>query len=154
MQENQPSIDRGEQFAQTAPDVTDKGKSVYTIGELSKEFDVTLRTLRFYEDKGLLNPNRRGTTRLYSRRDRSRLNLIQMGKRVGFSLDQIKEMLDLYDLGDAQVPQLKVALTRFEEQISRLKQQRIDIDRVIDEMQRTHTVIAGMLRQKQSPNND
>ena len=154
MQENQPPIDRDEQYAQTTPDVSDKGKSVYSIGELSKEFDVTLRTLRFYEDKGLLNPNRRGTTRLYSRRDRSRLNLIQMGKRVGFSLDQIKEMLDLYDLGDAQVPQLKVALTRFEEQISRLKQQRIDIDRVIDEMQRTHTVIAGMLRQKQSPNND
>ena len=149
MQENQPQIDRADQFEQTPPDVADKGKSVYSIGELSKEFDVTLRTLRFYEDKGLLNPNRRGTTRLYSRRDRSRLNLIQMGKRVGFSLDQIKEMLDLYDLGDAQVPQLKVALTRFEEQISRLKQQQIDIDRVIDEMQRTHTVIAGMLRQKQ-----
>ena len=72
MQKNQPQIDRADQFEQTPPDVADKGKSVYSIGELSKEFDVTLRTLRFYEDKGLLNPNRRGTTRLYSRRDRSR----------------------------------------------------------------------------------
>ena len=72
-------------------------EAVYRIGELSKEFDVTLRTLRFYEDKGLLSPRRIGNTRLYSRADRTRLKLILLGKRVGMSLLDVKEILDLYD---------------------------------------------------------
>jgi DNA-binding transcriptional MerR regulator len=80
-------------------------KDIYSIGDLSREFGVTLRTLRFYEDKGLISPQRRGTTRLYNRRDRARLQLILRGKKVGFSLEDIKEMLDLYDLRDGQVTQ-------------------------------------------------
>ena len=92
--------------------------ATYTIGELAREFDVTLRTLRFYEDKGLVNPRRDGATRIYTRRDRGRLKLVLMGKRVGFSLSQIREMLDLYDFRHGQVSQMRVAIERFNEQIA------------------------------------
>ena len=83
------------------------GRNVFTIGDLAREFDVTLRALRFYEDKGLLTPRRQGLQRLYDRRDRKRLKLILMGKRVGFSLGEIREMLDLYETPNGQVKQLR-----------------------------------------------
>src|SRR5262249_53367270 len=85
----------------------------YSITELCREFDVTPRTLRFYEQKVLLAPARRGWTRLFSYRDRARLQLILRGKKVGFSLEEIKEMLDLYNLKDGQLTQLRVASTKF-----------------------------------------
>ena len=72
----------------------------FTITDLAGEFKITPRTIRFYEDKHLLQPSRQGLSRVYSRRDRARLQLILRGKRLGFSLAEIKEMLDLYDLGD------------------------------------------------------
>ena len=72
-------------------------EETFRIGELAREFDVTLRTLRFYEDKGLLNPRRVGNLRLYTRGDRARLRIILLGKRVGFSLKDIREILELYD---------------------------------------------------------
>ncbi len=121
----------------------------YSIGDLAREFDVTLRTLRFYEDKGLLNPRRQGQTRIYNRRDRARLKLALMGKKVGFSLDEIKEMLDLYDLKDGQVVQLKVALDRFTKQIRVLEEQKADIESAISELTRTRDVVAGMLHEKE-----
>ena len=73
-----------------------------TIGELCEEFGVTARALRFYEDEALISPERRGTQRLYSERDRARLAWILRGKRVGLSLSDIKELLDLYDVGDGR----------------------------------------------------
>ena len=85
-------------------------KSSFTISDMAREFGVTLRRLRFYEDKHLLNPRRDGMNRLYSRRDRARLKLVLMGKKVGFSLAEIKDMLDLYDLKDGQATQLQAAL--------------------------------------------
>ncbi|MCC2113902.1 MAG: MerR family DNA-binding transcriptional regulator, partial [Hyphomicrobiales bacterium] len=106
-------------------------KTTFTIGDLAREFGTTLRTLRFYEDKGLLHPKRDGQQRLYSRRDRARLNLILRGKRVGFSLNEIREMVDLYDLRDGQVTQLRVALSKFSEQIAVLEEQRRDIEQAI-----------------------
>ena len=121
---------------------------MYTIGDLSREFDVTLRTLRFYEDKGLLNPKRQGMTRLYNRRDRARLKLVLMGKKVGFSLVEIKEMLDLYDLKDGQEIQLKVALEKFQSQIDVLNQQKLDIEQAIDELTHTMDVVSGMLQER------
>ncbi len=127
----------------------DTGPLSYTIGDLAKEFDVTLRTLRFYEDKNLLNPRREGMTRIYSRRDRARLKLVLMGKKVGFSLTEIKDMLDLYDLRDGQVTQLRVALGRFTEQIEVLQRQRDDVDRAIADLERTVAVVSGMLREKE-----
>ncbi len=128
----------------------DSDAAFYTIGDLAREFGITLRTLRFYEDKGLLNPRRRGLTRLYSRRDRARLKLVLMGKRVGFSLSEIKDMLNLYDLRDGQVTQLRVALSRFEEQISVLEQQKIDIEQAIDDLKQTVDVVATKLKDKES----
>ncbi|WP_316859009.1 MerR family DNA-binding transcriptional regulator [uncultured Cohaesibacter sp.] len=125
------------------------GPLSYTIGDLAKEFGVTLRTLRFYEDKNLLNPRRDGLNRVYSRRDRARLKLVLMGKKVGFSLSEIKGMLDLYDLRDGQVSQLRVALDRFSKQISFLQQQRADVDQAIADLERTVEVVSGMLREKE-----
>ena len=121
----------------------------FTIGDLAKEFDVTLRTLRFYEDKGLLNPRREGLNRIYGRRDRARLKLVLMGKRVGFSLTEIKEMLDLYDLRDNQVTQLRVALRKFREQMSILEQQKKDIESALDEVKTTVQEIDGLLKTKE-----
>jgi DNA-binding transcriptional MerR regulator len=124
-------------------------KTTFTIGDLAREFGVTLRTLRFYEDRGLLAPRRAGASRLYGRRDRARLKLVLLGKRVGFSLDEIREMLDLYDLKDGQTTQLRVSLARFGEQIDSLKRQRADIDTAIRELSRTVEVVSGMLRERE-----
>jgi len=118
---------------------------VFTISDLSSEFELTTRTLRFYETRGLLEPRRRGQTRLYSRRDRARLKLILQGKRVGFSLSDIKEMLDLYDLKDGQATQLRVSLRRFKERISDLERQKIDIEEAITDLNRTCQIVEGML---------
>jgi DNA-binding transcriptional MerR regulator len=118
-----------------------RGREVFTIRDLTKEFDVSARTLRFYEEKGLLDPARRGEQRLYSRRDRARLAYVLAGKAVGFSLEEVREMLDLYDVGDGQATQLKVALKKFGERIERLERQKAEIDRVIAELTRAS---AGM----------
>src|SRR6202042_3633246 len=79
---------------------------IYTIRQLTKEFSVTARTLRFYEDEGLIAPERRGQTRIYSQRDRARIILILRGRRVGFSLAEIRGILDLYEMHDGGVTQL------------------------------------------------
>lgn len=125
-------------------------KTQFTIGDLAKEFGCTLRTLRFYEDKGLLNPRRDGVNRIYNRRDRARLKLVLMGKSVGFSLSEIRDMLDLYDLRDGQVTQLRVALSKFNEQITILQNQRKDIDQAIEELSRTVEIVSGMLKHKET----
>jgi DNA-binding transcriptional MerR regulator len=127
----------------------DSGKSTFSIGELAREFGVTLRTLRFYEDKQLLTPQRVGVNRLYGRRDRARLKLILLGKKVGFSLDDIRSLLDFYDLRDGQPAQLKLALAKFGEQIEVLRRQREDIEEAIAELTRTVAVVAGMLRDRE-----
>ncbi|MCC6947328.1 MAG: MerR family DNA-binding transcriptional regulator [Bradyrhizobiaceae bacterium] len=121
------------------------GQDEFTIRDLIREFGVTARTLRFYEEKGLLAPRREGQDRLYSRRDRARLKYVLMGKCVGFSLEEIRDMLDLYDLGDGQVTQLKVAHERFREQIDRLQRQRQEIDRALAELERARAAVAEML---------
>ena len=99
-------------------------RDIFTIRDLTKEFGVSARTLRFYEEKGLLDPTRRGEQRLYTRRDRARLAYVLAGRTVGFSLEEVREMLDLYDLGDGQVTQLKVALTKFGERVERLEEEK------------------------------
>ena len=119
----------------------------YTISELAREFDVTPRALRFYEDKDLLHPDRDGMNRVYSVRDRARLKLIVSGKRVGFSLNDIREMLDLYDLGDNQRAQLRASHTKHLEQIKKLEKQRQDIDDAIEELERGITWMEERLAQ-------
>jgi DNA-binding transcriptional MerR regulator len=121
------------------------GRDVFTIRDLTKEFAVSARTLRFYEEKGLLDPRRNGEQRLYSRRDRARLRYVLMGKSVGFSLEDVREMLDLYDLGDGRRTQLQVALAKFQERVVRLERQRADIDRAIAELSRASLEIESML---------
>lgn len=121
----------------------------FTIGDLASEFGVTLRTLRFYEDKQLLSPRRQGASRLYSRRDRARLKLILLGKKVGFSLNQIKEMFDLYDLKEGKATQLRTALARFGAHIEVLRRQKEDIEQAIGELTQTMGVVAGMLRDRE-----
>lgn len=126
-----------------APDEADT--AVYRIGDLAQEFGVTLRTLRFYEDKGLLTPERVGVTRLFTRRDRARLKLILLGKRLGFSLTEIKRMIELYDPHGKNVTQLKVALEKGEAQMRVLEEQRDSINIAIDELGRTIDVVRDML---------
>lgn len=133
-------------------DINDRDRT-YSITELCKEFDVTPRTLRFYEQKGLLSPARRGWTRLFSYRDRARLKLILRGKRVGFSLEEIKEMLDLYNLRDGQLTQLRVASTKMRERLSALQTQRVELEHAIEDLERTVEIIDGMLKERAESGN-
>lgn len=118
----------------------------YTIKELSAEFDVTPRTLRYYEDQGLLSPERRGQHRIYHATDRVRLAWILRGRRVGFSLAEIGEMLDLYDVGDGRETQRAVTLTRCNERIKALEAQREDLNATLNELQGFAALISSMTR--------
>jgi DNA-binding transcriptional MerR regulator len=113
----------------------------FSISDLCAEFAVTPRALRFYEDEGLIAPERRGTQRIYSHRDRARLAWILRGKRVGFSLAEIKEMIDLYDIGDGRRVQRQVTLERCRERIGLLENQKKDIDAHIAELERFVSLI-------------
>jgi DNA-binding transcriptional MerR regulator len=126
-------------------------QTTFTIGDLAREFGVTLRTLRFYEDKHLLKPRREGQSRLYSRRDRARLKLVLLGKQVGFSLDEIKEMLAFYELREGDTVQLRAALHRFSKQIEVLERRKIAVQQAIEELRRTMSIVAGMLHPSATP---
>jgi len=106
----------------------------YSISDLTSEFGCTARALRFYEDEGLIAPARVGLTRVYSKRDRARLAWIMRAKNVGFSLTEIREMIDLYDLDDGRVEQRRVTVEKCKTHIAKLKAQRADIDSSIKEL--------------------
>jgi Predicted transcriptional regulators len=114
----------------------DASQKTYTIRELSQEFDVTPRSLRFYEDQGLLSPRREGQKRIYSRRDRARLKLILRGKRLGMSLSEIYQILSLYDSPEGgEIRQLEVYLAQLEEKRQMLLQRRKDIEEALAELE-------------------
>ncbi|HHQ4450779.1 MULTISPECIES: MerR family transcriptional regulator [Aeromonas] len=111
----------------------DEGRR-FSISELAREFDITTRSIRFYEDQGLLNPAREGQTRIYSKQDRVRLKLTLRGKRLGFSLAEIRELFDLYDADKSSRTQLQTMLGLVKEKRETLQQQMEDIRMVLLEL--------------------
>ncbi|WP_374354106.1 MerR family DNA-binding transcriptional regulator [Chitinimonas sp.] len=106
----------------------------YTITELAREFDLTPRAIRHYEHEGLLAPGRQGRNRVFTRADRTRLKLVLRGKRLGFSLQETRELFDLYDAARDERPQLAKLLEFLRPKREALEQQRLDIDAVLREM--------------------
>lgn len=109
-------------------------RELSTVNELADDLGITARALRFYETKGLITPQRAGTTRVYTRRDRARLILILRGKRLGFSLAEIREYLDLYDADRGNVRQMKLLLARVRDRLARLAQQRTALEAATAEL--------------------
>ncbi len=113
--------------------------TTYTITELAKEFDVTTRAIRFYEDKGLLKPARNGLTRVYTPRDRVRLKLVLRGKRIGFSLNEVREIMDMYDSAPGEVGQLDYMLDKLAQRRAMLHRQQQDIELTLKELNEIET---------------
>ena len=107
----------------------------YSIAELAREFDITTRAIRYYEDQGLLAPARRGQARIYAQRDRTRLKLILRGKRLGFSLAEVAEIIELYDNQPGETGQLDFFLAKIAGRRGLLEQQREDIAVILDELE-------------------
>jgi len=122
----------------------------YSIAEMAKEFEITTRTIRFYEDKGLVVPNRSGQRRIYTARDRVRLRLIMRGKRLGFSLDEILEIFDLYDSDPTEVSQLKHFLGKINQRKKQLERQHQDIVDTLSELSRIEAQCTDLLNEKEN----
>jgi DNA-binding transcriptional MerR regulator len=121
---------------------------IYSIAELAREFAITARTIRFYEDEGLIKPRRQGLTRLYTAGDRTRLGWILRGKRLGFSLGEIKELLDLYQVDRTGNQQLRELLRRSRLHIDDLERRRQDLDAHIQEFKDVESQVAAELKQR------
>lgn len=118
---------------------------LFSIGDLSREFGVTTRTIRFYEDQGLLSPTREGQNRIYRPRDRVRLKLILRGKRLGFSLKEIKELIELYDAPEGETGQLRSFIDKIRARRGELMVQKQDIEHVLDELDSLERRCADLL---------
>ncbi|MBX5464246.1 MAG: MerR family DNA-binding transcriptional regulator [Clostridia bacterium] len=120
----------------------------YTISELAEAFDTTPRALRYYEELGLLAPEREGPHRLYGERDRVRLKLILRGRRLGFSLEEIREMLDLYDLDPSEVTQLREVLRRGRRRIAEVEGQIAELQALLAELRDREAELRRLLAEK------
>jgi len=129
-------------------DASSDPQRIYSIAELAREFAITARTIRFYEDEGLIKPRRQGLTRLYSAHDRTRLGWILRGKRLGFSLAEIKELLDLYQVDRTGVQQLRELLRRSRLHIDDLERKRRDLDAHISEFKEVESQVTAELKQR------
>ena len=127
--------------------LSEKERGEFSIGELAAEFDVTPRAIRFYEDHGLLAPRRAGQRRIYSPRDRTRLKLTLRGKRLGLTLSEIRELIDMYEPGRDERPQLARFLAVLEAHKTTLLQQRGDIEAQLTELQAFEKKIRKQLKQ-------
>ncbi len=123
-------------------------ETTYTITELSREFNVTPRAIRFYEDQGLLSPAREGRRRVYSRRDRVRLKLILRGKRLGFQLSETRALFELYDSDHGELGQMQYFLEKIHERRELLQQQRRDIEAVLSELEVAERSVREALRSR------
>src|SRR5215831_3846875 len=130
------------------PDASSDPQRIYSIAELAREFAITARTIRFYEDEGLIKPRRQGLTRLYSAHDRTRLGWILRGKRLGFSLAEIKELLDLYQVDRTGVQQMRELLRRSRLHIADLEHKRDDLDAHIKDFKEVEAHASAELRQR------
>jgi len=124
---------------------------VYSIGDLVKELGVSARAIRFYEDHGLLAPQRAGGNRIYTGRELARLKLILRGKRLGFSLADIGELLDLYDADRDHLAQLRQTLAKGRARIAELEQQRLELDLTLKELRTLEALIATTIKQRENP---
>ena len=131
---------------------SDTGERNFSIGELAGEFGITSRTLRLYEEEGLLDPQRDGTRRIYNERNRVRLRLILRGKRLGWSLSEIRESFHLYDSSHGESAQLESMLGKLEQRRETLIAQRSDIDSALQDLERVETNARRALREVQAGN--
>jgi DNA-binding transcriptional MerR regulator len=123
----------------------------YNISELAQEFGVTTRTLRHYEDQGLVTPTREGINRIYSHRDRVRLKLALRGKRLGFSLSELRELFQLYDLANDERRQLEEFAVKLERRRAQLEQQREDVEVMLNEINFFSTQCQRLLAEGDGP---
>jgi DNA-binding transcriptional MerR regulator len=123
---------------------------LYSIGDLASEFAISHRAIRFYEDHGLLTPQRIGGNRVYSHRDRARLQLVLRGKRLGFALADIKELLDLYDVDPNHLEQLRATLAKGHERIAELERQQREIALTLKELRAVELYIENRIREKEA----
>jgi DNA-binding transcriptional MerR regulator len=123
---------------------------LYSIGDLSSEVGISHRAIRFYEDQGLLAPQRIGGNRIYGHRDRARLQLILRGKRLGFALADIKELLDLYDIDRDHLEQMRATLVKGRARIAELERQRQEIALTLRELRENEAYIVDCIRQKEA----
>jgi DNA-binding transcriptional MerR regulator len=123
-------------------------KKRYMITQLCREFGVTARTLRFYETKGLLHTTREGVNRIFSFRDRARLQIILRGKRIGFSLDEIKDTLELYHVKDGDASQLQITFERGKQKLESLKLQQVELQEAVIDLERALEIVHGMLKER------
>ena len=118
----------------------------FTIGELAEAFQITTRAIRFYESKGLISPPRKGVARCYSRRERARLKLIQQGKNLGFSLEEIRDWLALYDADPNHITQARVMIVKVDLAVDDLIRKRNDIERAIKDLREIKALAVNHLK--------
>ncbi|OYU29550.1 MerR family transcriptional regulator [Paucibacter aquatile] len=131
----------------TPPNAASEGARQFTITELAHEFDITPRAIRFYEDMGLLEPSRAGRNRVYTHRDRTRLKLTLRGKRLGLSLQEIKQLVDMYDASSGAAPQLRAFLEVLQQHRRQLEQQLDDIEVTLAEIAQHEDRCKSLLKQ-------